>query len=605
MSWTRLPGAPAFTIRFDGEPVAAAPGQTVAAVLWAAGVRSWRTSRVAGAPRGLFCGIGACHECLATIDGEPNQRSCLIPARPDMVVTHQHGTGHAPPLPAAAAPAVATVPGETAPGETAVLPGTAVPATVQAKAVVPGERRIAPAGSATTKLDVAVVGGGPAGLAAAVTAARAGCTVALLDSAPQLGGQFWRHHDDSGRGHRDWSVFAALRAELVDLGVEYHAGAAVWFVEPNPPGYLLQVTGAAPVWARRLVFATGAYDRPLPFPGWDLPGVVTTGAAQALLKGSGVAVGSRMVVAGAGPFLLPVAVGLVESGVRVAGVYEAGDPLRYARRPGAIAVGKLREAIGYAVKLARYRVPYRTRHAVVAATGAPTVSSVDIMRLDRNGWPIARSRRAVGCDAVAVGYGFTPQLELPMALGCDTRLDVDGNLVLEVDSAGRTSVPDVYAAGEVTGVGGAALALTEGRLVGVVVALAAGRQSPYTELELSKFLHRQAGQRRFARLMHEVHAPPAGWLSWLAPDTVVCRCEEVPEEQIRAAVSDQGATDARTVKNLSRAGMGWCQGRICGYATAAHTARLCGRTLAADDLAAFARRPIAQPVTLAEVARDT
>lgn len=465
------------------------------------------------------------------------------------------------------------------------------------------------------RYDVAVVGAGPAGLAAAVTAARAGCTVALLDSAPRLGGQFWRHHDDSGRDYRDWSMFATLQTELTDLEVDYRAGAAVWFVEPNPPGFLLQATSATPaavrpsgvehseaVWARRVVFATGAYDRSLPFPGWDVPGVVTPGAAQALLKGSGVAAGSRMVIAGAGPFLLAVAAGLLASGVRIAGVYEAGDPLRYARRPGAIAAGKLREAAGYAAKLARYRVPYRTRHAVVAAHGTPNLSSVDVVRLDRHGRAVAGSRRPVACDAAAVGYGFTPQLELPVALGCATRLDVDGNLILKIDDAGRTTVPDVYAAGELTGVGGATLALTEGRLVGVVVALAAGRPPPYTEPELTRLLNRRAGQRRFAAIMHEVHAPPGGWMSWLAPDTVVCRCEEVPLARIREAVDEQAATDARTVKGLSRAGMGWCQGRTCGFATAAVTAARCGRALTADDLATFARRTIAQPVTLAELA---
>jgi hypothetical protein len=114
-------------------------------------------------------------------------------------------------------------------------------------------------------------------------------------------------------------------------------------------------------------------------------------------------------------------------------------------------------------------------------------------------------------------------------------------------------------------------------------------------------LARRAAQRRFARLMHEVHTPPAGWLSWLDPSTLVCRCEEVPASAGRASVA-RGATDARTVKNLCRTGMGWCQGRICGYATAALTGHLRGRPLRAEDLETFARRPIAQPVTLAELA---
>src|SRR5690606_31178459 len=409
--------------------------------------------------------------------------------------------------------------------------------------------------------DVAVVGAGPAGLATAATAARAGCRVALLDSAPRPGGQYWRHHDGTGTGQRSRSVFTALRAGLT--AVDYTAGAAVWFVEPVPAGFRLHLDGAAPVTAGRVVFATGAYDRALPFPGWDLPGVVTPGAAQALLKGSGVAVGSRVVVAGAGPFLLPVAVGLLSAGVQVVGVYEAGNPWRYLYRPWVLTAARLREAAGYLARLARRGVPYRTRHAVVAARGTGAVSEVEVARLDRHGRPVAGSARTVACDALAIGYGFTPQIELPLALGCATRLDVDGNLVLEADLAGRTSVAGVFAAGEVTGVGGASLALVEGRLVAAVVALACGRPSPFTELELSRLLSRRSAGRRFAALMHQVHAPPAGWVSWLDDRTPVCRCEEVPYAAVRAAVTQLRATTGRAVKGLCRSGMGWCQGRVC------------------------------------------
>jgi D-hydroxyproline dehydrogenase subunit alpha len=433
--------------------------------------------------------------------------------------------------------------------------------------------------------DVAVVGAGPAGLAAAATAAEAGCRVALVDARPEVGGQYWRGRDPG------------VRLSSVDV----MTGSAAWFVSP---GLTLHLQDGGAVTARRLVFATGAYDRALPFPGWDLPGVVTPGAAQALLKGSGVPIGNQVVVAGAGPFLLPVATGLLHAGVKVVGVYEAGHPTRYARVPGAVvgAGGKAREAAGYIAALARHRVPYRTRHAVVAAHGVAAVSSVDVGRLDRSGGLVAGSVRQVECDAVAVAYGFTPQLELPLALGCATRLDVDGSLVLAVGVAGQTSVPDVYAAGEVTGVGGAALAEVEGRLVGAGVALAAGRPSPLSEVELVRLLRRRSALRRFAALMHRVHAPPAGWADWLAENTVVCRCEDVPVHRIRAAIAELGATDGRTVKSLCRTGMGWCQGRVCGHPVAELTAHWLDRPLSAEDLAAFAHRPIAQPVRLGDIA---
>jgi D-hydroxyproline dehydrogenase subunit alpha len=476
--------------------------------------------------------------------------------------------------------------------------------------------------------EVAVVGAGPAGLAAAVTAAQAGCRVVLLDAAPRIGGQFWRHRDDDDGGHRDWDAFAGLRAALLRSTVDYRPGAAVWLAEPagstgagvggGARGAEDDRTGSAPspafrlhtadgaVMARLLVLATGAYDRVLPFPGWDLPGVVTLGAAQALLSGSGVPVGRRVVVAGAGPFLLPVATGLLAAGAGVVGVYEAGDPRRYARSPRTLAgvSGKLREAAGYVAVLARHRVPYLTGQVVVAAHGTSAVEAVDVARLGPDGAPLPGTVRRQECDAVAVGFGFTPSLELPLALDCKARLDVDGNLVLIADVAGQTTVPGVYAAGEVTGVGGATLALVEGQLVGAVTAVASGRPAPIGESETTRLLGRRAAMRRFAALMHEIHSPPAGWTSWLTDGTAVCRCEEVPVSRIRGAVTDFGATDAAAVGALSRAGTGWCQGRVCGFATAVLTAQACARALSEADLAAFALRPLAQPVRLGDLSGD-
>jgi NADPH-dependent 2,4-dienoyl-CoA reductase/sulfur reductase-like enzyme len=425
-----------------------------------------------------------------------------------------------------------------------------------------------------TGYDIAVVGAGPAGLAAAATAAAAGRRVAVIDSGIRPGGQYWRH--------REHHPPAAARFERL-AAVDHLAGTTVWFAEP---GFTLH-TGAGVVTARRLVLATGAHDRVVPFPGWDLPGVVTAGGAQALLKGSGVLIGRRVVVAGTGPFLLPVAAGLAGAGARVLGVFEANHPLRMLRGLP-LPAAKLVEAARYAGSLARHRIPFRTGHTVVAAHGVTEVEAVTVARPDGG-------TRRLACDALAVGHGFVPSLELALALGCATRLAADGNLVLEVDLAQRTTVPDVYAAGEVTGIGGADLAVAEGVLAGA--AASDGPPPPGA-------LRRRARAGRFAATVRATYPVPGDWSDHLSDETLVCRCEEVPYRAVRAAVHDLGATDARTVKLLSRTGMGWCQGRMCGYAVACATARLTGRELAAADLETFAHRPFAAPVTLGELGAE-
>jgi NADPH-dependent 2,4-dienoyl-CoA reductase/sulfur reductase-like enzyme len=349
------------------------------------------------------------------------------------------------------------------------------------------------------------------------------------------------------------------------------------------------------VHAARLVLATGAYDRHLPFPGWDRPGVLSAGGVQALLKEHGVLAGRAVVVAGTGPFLLPVADGLLRAGARVPLIAEANSPLGFLRHPAALAgaAGKLGEAGAYAARLARARVPFRRRHVVLRALGDDRVEAVEVGRLDSSGRLLRGSVRTIACDTLAVGWGFTPQLELHLQAGCETRLDVDGSLVVRVDDGQRTSVPGVFAAGESTGVGGWELASIEGEIAGAVAVGAP------VDVRLGR---RRAALRRFAAAMHTVHPVPDHLLRTVPSDTVVCRCEEVPAGAVRAAVEDLAATETRTVKLLTRTGMGWCQGRICGYATAQLTALHCARPVSEADLRAMAERPFAAPSTLATLA---
>jgi NADPH-dependent 2,4-dienoyl-CoA reductase/sulfur reductase-like enzyme len=291
--------------------------------------------------------------------------------------------------------------------------------------------------------------------------------------------------------------------------------------------------------AARVVLATGARERFLPFPGWTLPGVVGVGGAQALLKAGSDVAGKRAVVAGTGPLLLPVAASLARAGARVALVAEqAGRAAvtRFAatlwRRPGLL------------LQAARYRAafagtPYATGTWVTNVEGDRRVQRVTVTD--------GRGARTLDCDLLCVGYGLVPSTELARLAGCA----VAGGAVV-VDARQETSVPGIHCAGEPTGIGGAELAVVEGRIAGLA---AAGRDDEAAALRPARDRLRAA-----AAAMERAFAPRAELRATCTADTIVCRCEDVP----------LGALDPswtpRQAKLYTRAGMGPCQGRVCGAA---------------------------------------
>ncbi|GAA2693241.1 MULTISPECIES: NAD(P)/FAD-dependent oxidoreductase [Actinosynnema] len=453
--------------------------------------------------------------------------------------------------------------------------------------------------------DVLVVGGGPAGMAAAHAARQSGATVTLLESGDDLGGQYWRHlpaqrsDPDERKWHHGWQRFLHLRAALVaDPGCEVVTNAHVWSVDRRdgrPP--LVHALVGAPDGGDRtprtfdpdaLVLATGAQERTLPFPGWDLPGVFTAGAAQALAKGERVAVGRRVLVAGAGPFLLTAVASLVRVGAQVVGVVEAADAKRLAKgwsaKPWRLAKAshKAAELVGYLRVLAANRVPYRTGSAVVAAHGTDRVEAVTVARLNPDWSPIPGTERRIEVDAVCVSHAFVPRTELAISTGC--ALTEDGSV--QVDDRQRTTVPGVLTAGELTGIGGVDLALAEGRIAGAV---AAGAEPDPGAVK------RRAVFREFATRLTAAHGVRPGWRSWVDDDTVVCRCEDVTAGALRGAAELTCSKGLRSLKLTTRAGLGLCQGRTCGRAVEELLTGVLdpGRT---------ANRPIAAPLRLGELA---
>lgn len=515
----------------------------------------------------------------------------------------------------------------TSPSEPAGRAGRADPTVPPGPAAAPAPAPVvaSASGPAPARADLAVVGAGPAGLAAAVTAARLGLRVTLLDAGDRPGGQFYRH-PAPGLGaarpealHHGWAEFAtreaALRAHESAGRITYLPLHHVWAVVPGEAAearreaaearrgpaapatewILHAVAGHAPeerataVTARAVLIATGAYERQLPFPGWTLPGVVGAGGAQAMLKGGLVLPGQRVVVAGSGPLLLAVAGSLAAAGATVPAVVEAAAYTAYAGQASVLLrnPGKLVEAAVHGGALARHHVRLLTRRAVTEAHGTDRVEAVTVARLDRTWRPLPGTARRIPCDALAVGHGLVPQLELATGLGCATRSGPDGTVALVLDAGQRTSVPGIWSAGETGGIGGAQLAMTEGELAAHSIA-----GTPPGARLTRHLTRRRARLRAFADAMAAAHRPGEGWTGWLRDDAVVCRCEEVPAGRIREAACDLGARDARTVKLLTRAGMGWCQGRMCGPAVAA----LAGEEPAPD------RRPLSCPVPLRHLA---
>lgn len=564
-------GRPA-QITLDGHPVLAFEGESVAAALLAAGQPRLRLTAVRREPRGVFCGIGACFDCATTIDGARNVRACQTPVRDGMSVQTQRGEGE-----------WLEVSHDHEPGLGAVPRAVSWP--------------------------VVVVGGGPAGLAAALEAARAGVRCAVIDEAPQLGGQIFRQLPSEFRVRDERALGKAfqqgktLRAEFDEVAdlVEVYSQTSVLSVSHGRELLCASPTGAIRIVAEQLILATGAHDRSVPFPGWTLPGVVTPGGAQTLVKRMRIRPGERAVVAGTGPLLLAAANQLNEAGVRVVAVLEAGrPPHRWDRLTGAWREPSLiADAWRYWRGLRRAGIPLLFNHTVFRAHGDERVRGVTYGPVGSTDWrPITERGVTVDCNLLVAGFGFTPNTELSDLAGCRHRHAAElGGWIPERDPLMRTSMPNVFAVGDGAGVAGSLVAVAEGRVAGLT---AAEQHGAVSATEAARRRRRPLRQLRALRgvreFLDEMSRIRPGLTALATPRTLLCRCEEVELAQVSSALS-QGAKDLQAVKLLTRLGMGACQGRVCSPAA---TDTLCAALgCSPHQVGRINPRPPVKPVTLA------
>ncbi len=410
--------------------------------------------------------------------------------------------------------------------------------------------------------DLVIVGAGPAGVAAAITAARYGLSVGLIDEYPEPGGQYFRPVPVAFRqsGPHDDDPRRTVLEEIRELDVDLRMGTAAWGLFPERRVALLD---GSFLQGRAVLVATGAYERSLGFPGWTLPGVMSAGGIQLLVKSHRVLPGRRVLLSGCGPFLLPVAADLLTAGAEVVAVLEA---VPWSRTLGfgvhALAsADRRRQARGFLATLLRHRVPYVHGASIVEAMGEGGVRRARWARLDALGYPLPGTEREAEVDLVGVGFGFIPAIELLDTADAELVYDADrGGWVPALTEALETSVPGLFAAGETAGIGGVDLALVEGRIVGLEVARRLGQSVPEEEMA---GLH--AERRRllaFASALNRTFAPPPGLTSLLREDVTVCRCDESTAAEV-VRVIDRGCRHVDSLKCEVRIGMGSCQGRLC------------------------------------------
>ena len=460
--------------------------------------------------------------------------------------------------------------------------------------------------------EIVVVGAGPAGLSAALEASLAGARVTLVDEYARPGGQYFKQPpaafqllDRSAMG-RDYERGQQLLRKVEEGKVDLLTDTLVWGAFEPGSLEIYRRGECHRLVAERVVVATGAYDRPIAFPGWTLPGVITAGAAQTLIKSQWVLPGSRVLLAGTGPFQLPVAAQLVKAGATVVGVLEAARMADWVRQVPAVwrHLDKIAEAKDYLTALLRARVPMMYGWTILEARGTDRVEQAVIVQVDDRWRPIQGTERVLDVDTICTAFGFLPSLQLPRLLGCESRWDQDlAAWVTSHDQDQRTSVQQVFVAGETTGIGGHDVALLEGAVAGVRAAADLGRLgADEAERRLARARDDLARRRQFADFLNRTFAIKPGIYDLIREDTVICRCEEATAGEIASAAREWHGS-LRSVKQLTRAGMGQCQGRICGSLVAQIAARESGRTV--EEVGVDTPRPPIKPIPLEALAGMT
>ena len=551
----------------DGETIEAYDGDSIASAMIAAGRFGFRKSGNQSV-RGIYCGMGICGECQVLV-GKESKRACMEKVADGLVVSRH--------------------------------PSKRTLQVVRETSETDNSNWV----ELTT--DVLIVGAGPGGLSAAIAASRYGLEVLIVDERAQPGGQYFKQPSFEYRVveeqlDRQFVAGRELIQKAEQLGVKIRSRTTVWGIFDKSTVAASSKDETLLISANRIVLSPGAYERPVPFPGWTLPGVVTTGAAQTLLRAYKTVPGKRVLIAGNGPLNIQVAQELSKAGVDVVGVVET------AKSPFASPGAGLRmmfsdfrlamEGVRHLASLTAKRVPLHFRHVLISADGTDRVQSVTIARMGEDCCIVPGTEKQIDVDSVCINNGFLPQSEIARALGCEYDFGhTTGTMTARKTQDGRTNAEHVFVIGDASEFGGARIAACQGEIAGHTIAFDLNPDSVDDKV-LTRLRSKLKRHHRFQQALWSMYHAPNLSLELANPDTVICRCEDLDLQTIQRHFSD-GVQNLASLKKISRAGMGRCQGRYCWSMLASLRSRSVHSGAGSDF---FAPRPPFKPIPLGRMA---